>query len=156
MRGRAESRRPDGSRQPPKVCPEREDKPGGGQWPAWLLTAAGLVASLLGLTASEDVAAIVLAMSGAGLGAVLVLVALALFRRSWARERLLRQGREVQELEAVAKEPGGHQEVFEEILRKEGRRASRGDWVRMVLGVIIGAVLSILIVVFDKYIPTIK
>jgi hypothetical protein len=154
---RTRSRRPGGSRQPPEIRSEREDRPGGGQWPAWLLTAAGLIASLLGLTASEDIALIALAISGAGLGTVLVLVALALFRRSWARERVLQQGREVGELEEVAEEPKGRQrEGFEEVLRKEGRRASRGDWMRMVLGVILGAVLSILIVVFGKYIPTIK
>jgi hypothetical protein len=47
---------------------------------------------MLGLTASEDVAAIALSMSSAVIGAALVLIALALFRRSWARERLLQQG----------------------------------------------------------------
>jgi hypothetical protein len=71
---------------------------------------------------------------------------------------LLQQTREVEELEVAAKEPEPqHQrEVIEEIVRNEGRRASRTDWIRMVLGVILGAILAILIIVFGKYIPTIK
>jgi hypothetical protein len=122
-----------------------------------LLTLAAAVASVLGLAAYDD-ALIVLSLSGVGLGAALAFIAVALFRRSWARERLLQQTREVEELEVAAKEPEPqHQrEVIEEIVRNEGRRASRTDWIRMVLGVILGAILAILIIVFGKYIPTIK